>query len=59
MRGWVKLWTRYKETKNPTATSEELGAKTGCWEQTQGTVHASCTQHHQRSGQSTQATPPA
>ena len=26
---WGKLWTRYKKTKNPTATSEELGAKAG------------------------------
>ena len=34
-----KFWTAsYKKTKNPTATSEELGA-----------AHVLCTQHHQRS----------
>ena len=28
MHSWSKLWTKsYKKTKNPTATSEELGAK--------------------------------
>ena len=37
-----------KDQKNPTATSEELGAKTGCQGQNQGTAHAPCTQHHQR-----------
>ena len=36
-----------KDTKRPTATSEEPGAKIGCQEQKQGTVHALCTQHHQ------------
>ena len=30
MSSWSKLWTtRYKKTKNPNATSEELGEKTG------------------------------
>ena len=29
IHSWGKLWTMYKKTKNPTATSEELGAKTG------------------------------
>ena len=29
-----------KDPKNPTATSEELGARTGCREQKQGTAHA-------------------
>ena len=29
MCSWGKLWTRYKKTKNPTTTSEELGAKAG------------------------------
>ena len=37
-------------TNNPTATSEQPGAKTGCWEQKQGTAHASCPQHHQKGG---------
>ena len=41
------------QKKNPTATSEESGAKTGCQEQKQGTVHAPCTQHHQKGGQNT------
>ena len=41
MQSCSKLWTiRHKEIKNPTATSEELGAKEKCWEQRQGTVHA-------------------
>ena len=35
-----------KTKKTPTATLEEPGAKTGCWEQKQGTEHAPCTQHH-------------
>ena len=29
MRSWGKFWTRYKKTKNPTAASEEPGAKAG------------------------------
>ena len=30
MRSWGRLWTtRYEKTKNPTATSEESGAKAG------------------------------
>ena len=37
-----------KRPKNLTATFEEPGAKTGCWEQMWGTAHAPCTQHHQR-----------
>ena len=42
MQSWSKLWTiRHKEIKkNPTATSEELGAKETCWEPNQGTVPA-------------------
>ena len=40
--------TRFKETKNPTATSEELEAKLWCLEQTQGTTHAPCTHHQLR-----------
>ena len=35
-----------KRPRSPAATSAELGAK-------QGTVHAPCTQHHQRGGQNT------
>ena len=42
--------TRYKKTKNPTATSEEPGAKAGGWEQKQGTSHAPCTHHHLKVG---------
>ena len=30
-----------------------------CWELKQGTAHAACTQHHQRSGQNTETIPPA
>ena len=40
-----------QDQKNPNATYEEIGAKTGCWEQKQGTAHSPCTQHHQRGGQ--------
>ena len=29
MCSWGKLWTRYTETRNPSATSEEPGAKAG------------------------------
>ena len=48
MCSWGELWTtRYKKTKNPTVISEETGAKSGCWEQKQGTAHEPCTQHHQ------------
>ena len=36
MCSWGKLWTRYKKTKNLTATSEELGAKAG---------HCACPLH--------------
>ena len=40
MSSWGKLWTtRYKKTKNPTATSEEPGAKAGGRETAQGTAH--------------------
>ena len=42
-----------QQPKNSTAISEELGAKTGCREQKQGTEHAPCTQHHLRGGQTT------
>ena len=31
---------KIQKTKDPTAISEELGAKTGCWEQKQGTEDA-------------------
>ena len=46
MHSWSHAWTeRTKKTKiKPTATSKELGEKTGCWEQKQRTAHASCTQ---------------
>ena len=47
-----------KDQKSPTATIEELGAKTTCLEKKQGTAHAPCTQHHQRGGQNTSAIPP-
>ena len=40
---------RDEETAKPiSATSKEPGAKTGCWEQKQGTEYALCTHHHQR-----------
>ena len=37
--------------QNPTAISEEPGAKTEHWEQRDGTVHAPCTQHHKAVGE--------
>ena len=39
-RGWGKFWNQkiQRDQKNPTATFEGPGAKTGCWEQKQGTV---------------------
>lgn len=40
-----------KDQKNPTATFKEPGAKTGYYEQKQGTEHVRCTQYHQRGGQ--------
>ena len=45
MGSWGKLWTaRYKkDQKNPTAASEEPGAKGGDWEQKQDTIQAVCT----------------
>ena len=39
--------------KTPMTTSEEPRAKTGCWEQKQGTLYAPCTQHHQKGRQTT------
>ena len=42
--GWT-LDKRYRETKKPTTTLEEPGAKTGCQEQKQGTEHTLCPQH--------------
>ena len=52
MHSWGKLWTKdterpkkKKKKKNPNATFEEPGAKTGCQEQKQGTEHALCPQH--------------
>lgn len=38
---------RYKKTKNPPATAEEPGVKTGYREQKWGATQALCTQHHQ------------
>ena len=50
MHSWSKLWlTKYQATKNPTATFEEPGEKTGDGEQKQGPVHAPCTQHQSES----------
>ena len=48
MGSWGKFWTQkiQRDKKNPTVIFEETGAKTGCWEQKQGTEHAPCTQHH-------------
>ena len=46
MRSWGKLWTRYKKTKNPIATSQEPRVKAG-------TIHAPCTHRHQKDGQTT------
>ena len=45
MGSWGKLWTaRYKkDQKNPTAASEEPGAKGGDWEQKQDTIQAVCS----------------
>ena len=49
LSSWGKSWmTRYTETKNPAATSKELGAKPGCQKQKWGPVHAPCTHHHPR-----------
>ena len=48
-RGQI-LGKKLKKMKNPTATSEELGAKALCWEQKQGTSHAPCIQHHKEVG---------
>ena len=54
MCSWSKLWTKgTKRPRNSTTISEELGAKTGCWEQKQATEHAPCTQDQQRSRQNT------
>ena len=53
---WAKDTKRPKKKKkktHPTATSELLGAETGCWEQKQGIVHSPCTHHQLRSGQNT------
>ena len=47
MHSWGKLGKKdTKRLKDPTATSEELGAKAQCQEQKQGTVHGLHTQHH-------------
>ena len=46
-----------KDPKRPTATSEDLGAKTVPGAKA-GSAHAPCTQHHRRAGQTTQAPPP-
>lgn len=35
------------------ATFEELKAKAGCQKQKPSTVHAPCTQYHQKGGQTT------
>ena len=42
-----------KDKKNPTAISEEPGAKTGCWEQKPGAAHAPLHSTPQRGGQTT------
>ena len=42
-----------RDQKNPTASSEEPGAKAGRQEQKKGTVHSPSTQHHLRGGQTT------
>ena len=40
IHSWGKLWTKdAKRPKNPAATSEDPGAKTGCQEQKQVTEH--------------------
>ena len=39
-----------KRLKTPTATSEELGAKTWCWQKKAGYCASPCTQHHKGVG---------
>ena len=48
MYSWGKLWTKRPKIQLPFLK---------IWEQKQGTVHAPCTQHHLRGGQTTSATP--
>lgn len=36
-----------RDQNSPTSTFQEPGAKTGCWEQKQGTVHGPWNQYHQ------------
>ena len=55
---WTIRYKNTKQNKNPTATSEEAGAKTRCWEQKQGTAHAPCTHHCQRSRRPPKLLPP-
>ena len=50
MPRWGHLWKRYKETKNPTAASEELGTKVGCYEQKQGTAQCPLHATHSEGG---------
>ena len=46
MPRWGQLWTRYKENKNPTATSEDLGTKAGCYKQKHGTAQCPLPSTH-------------
>ena len=39
MCSWGKFWTKNTKDQNITVTYEETGAKPGCCEQKQGTVH--------------------
>lgn len=40
MYSWGKFWTKkYQRPKHSTVTYEKTGAKPGCWEEKQGTVH--------------------
>ena len=39
----------HKKIKQPNCYFSRPGAKSGCWEQNQGIVHAPCTQYYQRS----------
>lgn len=63
IHSWGQLWTRHKntnpvpphlknknKTKNPTATSKDLGAKLWCWEQNQVTLRAPCIYTTKRVG---------
>ena len=56
---WANSGQKTQRPKNSAATSEEPGAKTGCWKQKWATKDTPCTQHHQRGGQTTWVIPPA